>query len=205
MDIYNLKKENNAVRRIESMSKATGTAQYLDDLEMQGMTYGAIIRSPYPRAKVLSIDASAALAMPGVLGFLTPDDVPQVHFNVTGSLKNPALIEDQSILTWNPIHEGDRICALVAEDKETLARAVEAVKIEYEVLPPAMSIDESIKEGARVINPEFCKGCSKCARNCPVNAISGVVKKPYTIDSDKCIKCGTCKDNCAFDAIYVEA
>ena len=56
-----------------------------------------------------------------------------------------------------------------------------------------------------VINPEFCKGCSKCARNCPVNAISGVVKKPYTIDSDKCIKCGTCKDNCAFDAIYVEA
>ena len=56
-----------------------------------------------------------------------------------------------------------------------------------------------------VINPEFCKGCSKCARNCPVNAISGVVKKPYTIDNDKCIKCGACKDNCAFDAIYVEA
>ena len=56
-----------------------------------------------------------------------------------------------------------------------------------------------------VINPEFCKGCSKCARNCPVNAISGIVKKPYTIDSDKCIKCGACKDNCAFDAIYIEA
>ena len=56
-----------------------------------------------------------------------------------------------------------------------------------------------------VINPDLCKGCSKCARNCPVNAISGVVKKPYTIDPDKCIKCGACKDNCAFDAIYVEA
>ena len=56
-----------------------------------------------------------------------------------------------------------------------------------------------------VINPEFCKGCSKCARNCPVNAISGVVKQPYTIDADKCIKCGACKDNCAFDAIYIEA
>ena len=56
-----------------------------------------------------------------------------------------------------------------------------------------------------VINPEFCKGCSKCARNCPVNAISGIVKKPYTIDADKCIKCGACKDNCAFDAIYIEA
>ena len=56
-----------------------------------------------------------------------------------------------------------------------------------------------------VINPAFCKGCSKCARNCPVNAISGVVKQPYTIDADKCIKCGACKDNCAFDAIYIEA
>ena len=49
------------------------------------------------------------------------------------------------------------------------------------------------------------QGCSKCARNCPVNAISGVVKKPYTIDSNKCIKCGACKENCAFDAIYIEA
>ncbi len=56
-----------------------------------------------------------------------------------------------------------------------------------------------------VINPAFCKGCSKCAKNCPVNAISGKIKHPYTIDSDKCIKCGACKDNCAFDAIYIEA
>lgn len=56
-----------------------------------------------------------------------------------------------------------------------------------------------------VINPDRCKGCSKCARNCPVNAISGVVKKPYTIDPEKCIKCGACKDNCAFGAIYIEA
>ena len=56
-----------------------------------------------------------------------------------------------------------------------------------------------------VINPDLCKGCSKCARNCPVNAISGVVKHPYTIDTNKCIKCDACRSNCAFDAIYVEA
>ena len=56
-----------------------------------------------------------------------------------------------------------------------------------------------------VINPDLCKGCSKCARNCPVNAISGVVKSPYTIDTTKCIKCDACRSNCAFDAIYVEA
>ena len=56
-----------------------------------------------------------------------------------------------------------------------------------------------------VINPDLCKGCSKCARNCPVNAISGIVKHPYTIDTTKCIKCDACRSNCAFDAIYVEA
>ncbi len=51
------------------------------------------------------------------------------------------------------------------------------------------------------IDAELCKGCSKCARNCPVNAISGEIKKPFTIDQKKCIKCGACISNCAFKAI----
>ena len=56
-----------------------------------------------------------------------------------------------------------------------------------------------------VINPAYCKGCGKCARNCPVTAITGKVKNPYHIDPAVCIKCGACKENCAFDAIYIEA
>ena len=56
-----------------------------------------------------------------------------------------------------------------------------------------------------VIHPEVCKGCSKCARNCPVGAISGEVRSPFTIDSNKCIKCGACQSECPFGAITVEA
>ena len=52
-----------------------------------------------------------------------------------------------------------------------------------------------------VIDPGKCKGCTLCARNCPVNAISGAVKGPHTIDQDKCIHCGLCMSNCRFDAI----
>ena len=55
-----------------------------------------------------------------------------------------------------------------------------------------------------IISAERCKGCSKCARNCPVGAISGQIKEPYVIDNEKCIKCGACESACAFGAIHIE-
>lgn len=51
------------------------------------------------------------------------------------------------------------------------------------------------------IDPEKCKGCSACARKCPVGAISGEIKSPYTINTEKCIKCGACIETCKFGAI----
>ena len=53
-----------------------------------------------------------------------------------------------------------------------------------------------------IIDPDLCKGCSLCAKKCPVGAISGEIKSPFTIDQDKCIKCGACIDSCKFKAIY---
>ncbi len=56
-----------------------------------------------------------------------------------------------------------------------------------------------------VIDPEKCKGCSKCARNCPVGAISGQIREPFTIDPSVCIKCGACESACPFGAIHAES
>lgn len=55
-----------------------------------------------------------------------------------------------------------------------------------------------------VINPDKCKGCGKCSRNCPARAIKGQLRKPYEIDFETCIKCGACLSDCAFDAIHIE-
>lgn len=52
-----------------------------------------------------------------------------------------------------------------------------------------------------VIEKELCKGCSKCAKSCPVNAIEGKIKEPFTINQSKCIKCGACIESCPFSAI----
>lgn len=155
MDFTELKKMKNAIRRIESASKVTGSALYLDDLEMQGMAYGYIIRSPYANARVISIDIDEAKKIDGVFAILCPQDVPQVKYNRTGFLPSDALIKDEEIMTLHPRHEGDRIVAIAAETYEICKAAAEAVKIEYEVLPAITTIEEAMRDGAPLIHPEI--------------------------------------------------
>jgi xanthine dehydrogenase molybdenum-binding subunit len=104
-------------------AKVTGRAKYAEDFRVDGMVFCKVLTSPMPHARVTSIDASAALAMPGVHGILTADDVP--------SFPAPA----ETILTNEPLFVGHPILAVAADTEQLASDALEHIKVGYEELP----------------------------------------------------------------------
>ena len=133
--------------RVDVRQKVLGTGKYPDDIEMEGMLHLSAVRSKYARARVLSIDASDALALPGVTGILTAEDVPH---NKVGHIQQDwdVMIPVGSITRC----VGDAICLVVAETEEILRKAKELVRIEYEVLKPVCSIAEAMAPDAPKIH-----------------------------------------------------
>ena len=129
--------------RIDVRKKVLGYGKYPDDIVMDNMLYLSAVRSAYPRARVLDIDASAALALPGVAGVLTAEDVPH---NKVGHIQQDwdVMIAKGSVTRC----VGDAICLVAAETQEILEQARKLVKIEYEVLEPVRNIAEAMAEGA---------------------------------------------------------
>lgn len=129
--------------RVDVREKVLGYGEYTDDIEMDGMVYASAVRSKYPRARINSIDATKALALPGVLAVLTADDVPN---NKVGHIQQDwdVLIAQGDITRC----VGDAICLVVAETEEILANAQKLVEIDYEVLEPVRSIAEAMEENA---------------------------------------------------------
>ena len=99
---------NHKVPRLESMEKATGEILYTDDIRMHGEAAAMLIRSPYPRAKVLSIDMSEAEKVPGYLGCVTPYESVQKKFNCSGNPPSGLLFQDEYILTTDCKSYGER-------------------------------------------------------------------------------------------------
>jgi xanthine dehydrogenase molybdenum-binding subunit len=103
--------------------KVTGKAKYAEDFRAEGMVFCKLLLSPMPHARVRNIDAAEALAIPGVLGILTPDDVP--------ALPAPA----EPILTREPMWIGQPILAVAAETEQLAADAIDKIKVDFEELP----------------------------------------------------------------------
>ena len=145
-----------SVQRLDAIAKVTGRAKYTDDFFERDMLVGKVVRSPHAHARVLSIDADAARALPGVVAVITPADLPSIKFATAGhpwSL-DPGHrdVEDRLILTDRARFVGDAVAAVVAEDLLTAEKAVHLVKVEYEVLPFVLTAEDAMKEGAPLLH-----------------------------------------------------
>jgi xanthine dehydrogenase molybdenum-binding subunit len=106
------------------VAKVTGEAKYAEDFRAEGMVFARLLNSPYPHARVRSIDASEALKMPGVVGILTPDDITT----------NPPA-PDPQLLCREPGYVGAPVLLLAAESETQAQDAIDKVRIDWEVLP----------------------------------------------------------------------
>ena len=116
-------------------AKITGRAKYAEDFRADGMVFAKLLLSPMPHCRVLRIDASAALALDGVVGMLTADEVPQ---SATG----------EQCLTNHPHYENEAVLAIAAVDETTAADAIDLVKIDFEPLPFALDPLGSLRPGS---------------------------------------------------------
>jgi CO/xanthine dehydrogenase Mo-binding subunit len=120
----------------ELRAKVTGRARYAEDFKAEGMLHARLLLSPYAHARVLSVDTSAALAMPGVKAILLAADVPgpKDQTNDAGQLirANP---KSEKALTDEPLYQGEPVLAVAAVDELTAAEAIEKIKIKWEPLP----------------------------------------------------------------------
>ncbi len=125
-----------------------GKHEYVDDIRIDGMLYGALKFSDHPRAKILSIDTSEAIKMPGVVRIFGVDDIPAT---VTTGL----IAQDWPLMMGvgdTTRYVGDVLAGVVATNQDQARAAAEAIKVEYEVLVPVVDVNEALKEGAPKIH-----------------------------------------------------
>ena len=135
------------VPRIDAYDKVTGRAAYVGDLEIPGMVHGLILRSPWPHARVLSIDASEAEGLPGVLGVLTRDRLGGIdpYFG--------SVVRDRPIVAMDKVrYQGEPVAAVAARDLATAQEALELIRIEYEELPLVSDTEEALVPGSPALH-----------------------------------------------------
>jgi xanthine dehydrogenase molybdenum-binding subunit len=131
----------------DMIAKVTGKSKYAEDYRAEGMLFAKLLLSPYPHARVLHIDASEAMAMPGVKGFITMDDLPAPADAVAEGQVIKASKWGERGLAMEPVYQGEPILAVAAVDELTAADAIERIKVSYEPLPFVVDPLVSLRPG----------------------------------------------------------
>jgi len=170
------------VVRKEDERLVTGRGQFSDDFSLPGEAYAVMVRSPYPHARIVAIDAAQARAMPGVLGVFTGadcladglkpiphDPLPKTKYDMklSGPGGSPVFIGPHLPLPADKArHVGEAVAMVVAETKLQALDAAEAVRVEYEELPAVVHSDDAMRDGAPIVWDEV-------ADNIPVDTYFG--------------------------------
>ncbi|HHT64411.1 MAG TPA: xanthine dehydrogenase family protein molybdopterin-binding subunit [Clostridia bacterium] len=132
--------------RKDGVAKVTGQLPYASDINIPGMMYGVVLRSPYAHAEIVSIDTSEAEAMGAVC--LTYEDINPILYNERSVSVPDATFRDRTVLPKKARHFGEPIAAVAAETEEEAYKAMKALKVEYKVLPAVFTAEEAMKPGA---------------------------------------------------------
>ena len=136
------------LQKADAYQKVTGSAKYVGDMRRPDMLYAKILRSPHAHANITGIDVSGALALSGVAAALTWEDAPKIPFTSCGHPYPPDTPEDMFILSRRLRYVGDPVAAVAASSPEIAERALELIKVEYELLPAYLTPEAALAPGA---------------------------------------------------------
>jgi 4-hydroxybenzoyl-CoA reductase subunit alpha len=137
--------------KLDAPTKATGRAQYTDDIVLPNMIFGKLLLSPVPHARIRSVDVTKARALPGVKAVLTGAEVPDILYGTS-----PPRYDEYVLAKEKVRYVGDPVAAVAAVDEETCYRALELIEVDYEELPAVFDPFEAMAEGApRLFDDRF--------------------------------------------------
>ncbi len=147
-------------RKADSIKKATGEAQYTDDLVLPRMAHGKILRSPYAHTRILGIDTSAAEALPGVFAVMTGRDLPEPFGIIPWT-------PDETVLATDKVrYIGEGVAAVAAADEDTANRALQAIVVHYEPLTPVLDPRRALDADAPLVHETDWKGRKRDSNLC---------------------------------------
>ena len=137
-----------SITRGEGPDKVTGKSIYTADISVPGMLWGRVLRSPYPYARIVSIDTSKALALPGVYAVVTGQDVPETRVG-RRMLDMPILAQDVVRFV------GEKVAAVAAGSKDICDEALLLIEVEYEELDAVFDAEEAMESSAPDLHPDM--------------------------------------------------
>ena len=144
--------------RHDGVDKVTGRALYGADFYAVGLLHGRVLRSPHAHARIKSIDTSRAEAHPGVRAVVTAKDFPDVEDKIADLGEGAANVKDlqDNVLAGDKVlYKGHQVAAVAAIDPHTAEEALELIDVEYEVLPPVISVLDAMKEDAPLLHEDM--------------------------------------------------